>query len=58
MEDEDEGCGIDFIYGVRHVKIYPLTEAEMDMLMWLPWFARRRMIRRIKAECRFDEIDA
>jgi len=46
---------IEYKCGVRTVKEYPLTETEMFLLEVLPWFARHRLIKRIRAETVFDD---
>lgn len=39
----------------RLSKSYPITETELEMLLWLPICGRRRLIRRIKAETQHYE---
>ncbi len=51
--DETDGFDIFYEAGTRNVKTYSLTETEMFLLAWLPWFARRRLIKRIREETVF-----
>ena len=56
MVSEETGCE-EVVYMVqrRRFRSYPVTEAELSSLLWMPWFARRRLIKRIRAETTFDE---
>jgi len=39
--------------GLRTYRVYSLTENEINMMAWAPWWVRRRIIRQIKAETVF-----
>jgi hypothetical protein len=48
--DDDDGI----LYGLRRYKVYLLTEQELDLLAWAPWWVRRRLIKRVKDETSFE----
>ncbi len=48
QDNEEDGAFIPVL--PRITKSYPITETELDMLRWLPFWARWRMIKRIKDE--------
>jgi hypothetical protein len=41
--------------GTRRYKVYSLTDFELDMMTNGPWFTRRRIAKRIRAETVFED---
>lgn len=50
----DDDDGEDFPR-TRTIKSYPVSESELELLAWAPFWIRRRMIRRIRRETVFDQ---
>lgn len=52
--DDAEGAGQDYSYGRRGGRVYPLTERELQALVWAPVWTRWFMVRCIRRETKFD----
>ena len=58
-EREGEILEDDFtLTGFRSQRAFMLLEGELDLLVSAPWWVRRRIVKRVKAQTRFDEDTA
>jgi hypothetical protein len=47
-----------YMTGTRTQRAFMLLEGELDALTWAPWWVRRRMVKRVKAQTKFKDCDA